>query len=66
MEVRPFFAYITIICLIDMYDRNIAMPSSWFEFVVSMNERGWQEERCEYVRLSSRSSGDFWQETGLW
>ena len=23
-----------------------------------MNERGWQEERCEYVRSSSRSSDD--------
>ena len=31
-----------------------------------MNERGWQEERCEYVRSSSRSSGNFWQGTGLW
>ena len=63
VEVRPFFGYIT---MFDRYHSNIAMPSSWFEFIVSMNERGLQEERCEYVRSSSKSSGDFWQGTGVW
>ena len=38
VEVRPFFGY--IITMFDRYDSNIAVPSSWFEFIVSMNVAG--------------------------
>ena len=27
-----------------------------------MNERGWQEERCEYVRYSNKISAPCWKE----
>ena len=63
--VRPFFGYIASF---DRYESKIAMPSSWFEFIVSMNVavRWGEAGRCEYVPSSCRPSSVFLHGTGLW